>query len=428
MLVASALSAFLVVAAADDAPAAAPVAVENDVAVPSFVDEGVALDSLNVLLQHGREAARIALYIDDADAGRRVSLERTLLRALRDRRREDIVSPSLVKATLSATALSSLKGGDGVVPGLAADHVIVGVVSESSSGATLNLRLLFTQTGEVLSTGALALTASQRASTASARDVRTVASDIADVIAESVEARGVDVRQHRLAVTPANAAGAAKEARLDRFVQTELSAALRRRGFLVVERAQIAATLDQLAVQELGSERVAEVGKMLGAQSLVLSGVTDAGASFILTSRAVAVDSGDVLGAASALIGRDDVVSLAAVETRTPGEAAVRSAIAPGWGQAFNGDGVKAVLFGVGTYTSLAVTAGLGAGSAASWLAYTGFTATEGDSPEVTGQKAVALRNQTNGLLTATAVAGAVSASVWGMGVVDALLSAPPEG
>ena len=299
MLVASALSAFLVVAAAD-APAAAPAAaapavVDNDVAVPSFVDEGVALDSLNVLLQHGREAARIALYIDDADAARRVSLERTLLRALRDRRREDIVSPSLVKATLSATALSSLKGGDGVVPGLAADHVIVGVVSESSSGATLNMRLLFTQSGEVLSTGALALTASQRASTASARDVRTVASDIADVIAESVEARGVDVRQHRLAVTPANAAGAAKEARLDRFVQTELSAALRRRGFLVVERAQIAATLDQLAVQELGSERVAEVGKMLGAQSLVLSGVTDAGASFILTSRAVAVDSGDVL-------------------------------------------------------------------------------------------------------------------------------------
>lgn len=421
-------------AAADPAPAPAPAASNEtapaDVSVQAiYVDEGVLLDALNTLLQKANEAARVALYVDDGDAARRNSLERAMVRAMRDRRREDVVTPTLVKASLDAAAEAALTGGDGsFAKSLAADHVIVANVTDEGGKAVLKMKLLFTASGAVLNTGSLAIDGAAQASTARALDVRTAAADLADVLAEGVESRGVDVRSHRVAIPPAAASGAAKEARLDRFVQSELTAALRDRGFLIVERAQLTTAMDQLAIQELtGTERVADLGALLGAQSIVLSQVNEAGITFIISARLVAVDSADVLSAASATVVRDDVVSIAAIETRTPTESAVRSAVAPGWGQAFNGEGVKAVIFGVSTYTGLATTLGLGVGAGVSWNAYNGVTTADGTSPEDAGKNAENLRNQTNGLLTATAVAGALTASVWSLNVVDALLSAPTD-
>ena len=101
--------------------------------------------------------------------------------------------------------------------------------------------------------------------------------------------------------------------------------------------------------------------------------------------------------------------------------------MAPGWGQAFNGEGVKAVIFGVSTCTGLATTLGPGVGAGVSWNAYNGVTTSDGTSPADAGNNAENLRNQTNGLLTATAVDGALTASVWSLNVVDALLSAPTD-
>ena len=432
----------LLLAAADgDAPAtdvpapapAAPVApsASGDVtSLPVFVDEGVLLDALNTLLLTAKEPGRVAIVVDAAGGPlRRLSLERSLVRVMRDRRREEVVTPALVKASLDAAAEQQLLGGNAkAATSLAADHVITASVVDQGGKSVLRLQLLYTETGEVLGTGSVDVDGDAQATSARSLDVRTAAADLADVIAEGVENKGVDVKSHRVAVPPAQATGAAKEARLDRFVQSELTAALRARGFLVVERAQLSAAMDQLTIQELtGTERVAELGALLGAQSLVLAQVAEAGTTFIITARAIAVDSTDVLAAASATIVRDDVVSLAAVETRTPGEAAVRSAIAPGWGQAFNGDGVKAMLFGLSTYGSLAATVGLGIGAGASWAGYNGVSTANGISAEEAGKQAVDLRNQTNTLLTATAVAGAVTASVWSLNVVDALLSSPSD-
>ncbi len=433
MLVSSAIAVVLALSAADGG---APAAVlnngalqESDVStLPVFVDEGVLLDTLNQLLDKASEPARIAVYVDDSDGVRQKSLERALVRALRDRRREDVVTPSLVKASLDKAAEDQLKGGSSAAAkSLAADHVIVATVVDAGMNAQLSLKLLSVEKGDVVGVSTVAIDGAAAPNTAKALDVRTAAADIADVIAEGVEARGVDVKVHRIAVPPATATGAAKEARLDRFVQSELTAALRDRGFLVVERAALGTAMDQLAIQELqGTERVAELGQLLGAQSLLLVQVNDDATTFVVSARAVSVEGGDVLAAASAHVGRDDVVSLAAVEMRTPGEAAVQSAIAPGWGQAGNGDGVKAVLFGVATYGSLATTAALGVGAGVSWASYNAV-GSNGESPEEAGKSAVSLRNQTNGLLTATAVAGAVTASVWSLNIVDALLSAPSD-
>ena len=60
-----------------------------------------------------------------------------------------------------------------------------------------------------------------------------------------------------------------------------------------------------------------------------------------------------------------------------------------------------------------------------SWASYNGVTTKNGLSAEAASALTVTLRNQTNGLLTASAVAGAVTASVWSLNVIDALLSSP---
>ncbi len=422
------VAALTLLLAAADSPGL-PAATGDVTSLPVFVDEGVLLDVLNTLLLSAQEPGRVAIIVDDTDGIRRLSLERSLVRTMRDRRREEVITPALVKASLDAAAEAQLVGGHAqAATSLAADHVITASIVDQGGKAVLRLQLLYTESGAVLGTQSVDVDGAAQASTARSLDVRTAATDLADVIAEGVENRGVDVRTHRIAVAPAQATGAAKEARLDRFVQSELTSALRTRGFLVVERARLSAAMEQLTIQELtGTERVAELGALLGAQSIVLAQVSEAGTTFIISARAVAIDTSEVLGAASATIVRDDVVSLAAVETRTPGEAAVRSAVAPGWGQAFNGDGVKAVLFGISTYGALATTVGLGVGAGASLAGYNGITVGEGLTAEEAGQKAVDLRNQTNALLTATAVAGAVTASVWSLNVIDALLSSPPD-
>jgi hypothetical protein len=416
-------------AVAPSAAAESPDALADVGALAVYVDDGVLLESVGALLAGADEAVRIALLVDDVDAGRQRSVERALVRVLRSRRREDVVTPALVRARAGqdlpagADAASSWIGA-----GFAADHVLLGQVVDSAGSATLQLRLFSTARGAVVATEQVALAAPRAASTARTVAVGVAADEVADLVAEAVEAGGVNVRAHRIGVPPVVAAGAAAEARLDRFLQGELTRALQARGFLVVERGQLRAAMDQLALQQLaGSDKVGELGALLGAQSLLLAQVNDAGDHFVVTARVVAVENARVLGAVAASVPREGVVSLAAVETRTPAEAALRSAIAPGWGQAYNREGGKAVLFGVTTYGALLGTLGLGAGALASWSAYDAV----GNDPAVPAveaqQQAVSLRQQTNTLLTTTAVAGALTATVWSLGVADALISAPRE-
>jgi hypothetical protein len=406
-----------------------PIDVGADVHV---VDDGALLEAVALLLAHADEPARVALLVDDADPARQRSLERALVRVLRDRRREEVVTPALVRARIAdatRAATDDKAATAGVGAGLAADHVLIGDVVDSAGAATLQLRLFSTARGAVVATEKVALSpSSSPSSTARALAVGVAADEMADVVAEAVEATGVAARSHRIGVPPVVVDGVAREARLDRFLQGELTRALQARGFLVVERAALQAGMDQLALQELsGTEGVAELGALLGAQSLLLAQAAEAGDHFVVTARVVAVDNARVLGAVSASVPREGVVSLAAVETRTPAEAALRSAVAPGWGQAYNGEGVKAVLFGVTTYGALLGTVGLGAGALASWSAYEAVGTGGGVSATEAQQQAVALRQQTNALLTTTAVAGGLTAAAWSLGIADALLSAPRE-
>lgn len=401
------------------------------VPTPIVVDEGLMLDSLGGLLDKA-DAIRVVIVVADSDDVRRVSIERSLVRVARDRQREEIVTPSLVRARLGAAAAAQLTGSSGVADSaFAADHVLIGDVVSEGGKAVLALRLIVSATGAVVGTARADVDGAATASSANAQDIRAAAADIraaaadiADVVAEDIEGTGADIKTVRIAVPPATAQGAALQARLDRFVAAELTNALRDRGFLVVEREQLSTAMGQLSLAQMtGTDDAGAIGKLLGAQAMLLSQVVEDGKSFVVSVRLLNVETGVVLGASQASIRRDGVVALADVETRTPAEAAVRSALAPGWGQAYNGDGGKAVLFGVTTYTALAATIGLGVATGLTRAAYLQLAPSLDLSAEKISAQAVTLREQANLLAAATAIVGGVTAVAWALNVTDALVS-----
>lgn len=405
--------------------ATAPVAGEGG------FDEGAVAQAVEELMIHGQDAVRVAVPpLDDHDALRRGALERALVRALLARRREEVVTPATLRARLRAQGEAQERQLTAEeLRALSCDHLLLGAVVDEGGEAVLYLQLVLTERSEVLGEAKARLGLPGSDTSARAPGVRAAVEEVVEQVAVAVESHGDDVRTERLAVGLPRADGPAEQARLDRFVQTELSRALRERGFLVVERARLAASLDQLAVaQALDEDDGVKVGRLLGADAMVVSAIAEAGAVFRLDVRVVDVESGAVLGAGSAPMPRDDVVARAAVETRTPLEAGARSLVAPGWGQAYNGDGTKALVFGLSGYGGLVTTAALAVGTAATSFAYDAVEPGPELTPAESAARARALFELRNVLLFSTAVAGAATTMLWGGGVVDALVSAPHDG
>lgn len=391
------------------------------------LDEGPIVDAVEELLAYGKDAVRVALPgVDDADGPRRAALEQALVRAVLSRRREQVVTPATLRARLNAAAeAQALELPAEALRALACDHVLTAAVLDQGGQAVLHLTLLHAESGEVLGQADAVIGQAGRASTAAAPSVQRGVERVVEQLAVALEGQGGDVRTHQVAVGLPRAEGAAAAARLDRFVQAELSRVLAERGFLLVERARLAAALDQMAVvAALDDDSGPKVGKLLGADSVLVGAVSDAGPVFLLEVRLVDVERGVVLGAGSARLPREGVVARADVETRTPLEAAARSLVAPGWGQAYNGDGAKALAFGIGGYGSLAATVGLATGAVATSIAYDGVRPGPDLDASAAAERAQALFAWRSALWIGTAVAGGVTAAVWGGGVVDAIVSA----
>ena len=118
-------------------PAAAP-ATQT---MPIVVDEGLLIDALAPLLD-GADAARVVVVVSDTDDARRTSIERSLVRVLRDRRREDIITPALVRARLGAAAAAQLNDKGVADTAFAADHVLLADVVSEGGKAAVTMRLL----------------------------------------------------------------------------------------------------------------------------------------------------------------------------------------------------------------------------------------------------------------------------------------------
>jgi TolB-like protein len=417
-------------------------AASEPVAVPAVAVRDGVIDGVSDGVSDGveqvmarQDVVRVALppVVDDVGAGPEAMahVEKALVRALLDRG-QDVVTPALLRIKLKAQGEAAIRDvGAEAMRDFAADHVLLAAVASEEGKTVLRLRLVVSETGAVRATSSTPLTLSGALSGAAAprndaRGVRVAVQAIVDDIAWAVEATGESVRVHRTAVAPLGADEDARAARLDRYVESELVRALSRRGFLVVERADLDAALAQQALgQVLDEQNAPQVGQALGAQSLVLGTLAATGTVFTMNVRVVSASTGAVLGAGSASLPRDAVVALADVETRTPFEAAVRSAIAPGWGQVYNRQGEKAVVFAVGGYSALLATAGLGIGGALTHARYGDPAAFDELPPAERSRAATETKALGDSLYLSAIVAGAVTASVWSLGIVDAILDSP---
>lgn len=392
---------------------------EERLAVDAAVDE---------VMRGAVEVVRVALVpVRDDDEARARRVETALLRALLERQREEVVTPSRIRAVLQDALETAVKTGEMKVFGaLAADHALLSEVSDAGGERTVQLRLIDVETGLVVGQSEAKLPGEARSSRARAQTVRGAVSGLVDDLVIAIEAMPGEIRYQRVAVLPPVAeTEPAKKARLDRFVQAQLTKGLRERGFLVVERAQLDKALAQMALgAELGEDDAPEVGKLLDAQALVFGTLAETGPAFRISVRAVSTQTAEVLGAFDAEIPREGLLSLAsdAIETRTPEEAVFRSLIAPGWGQLYNRRPGKGLLFAGLGYGAAFTTVGLGIAAAVSFGLYSGYRPADGTPDAEVPKQVQGLRQQTNAFLMATAIAGVLTGAVWAAGVADAYL------
>lgn len=156
----------------------------------------------------------------------------------------------------------------------------------------------------------------------------------------------------RLAVLPFESLDEeAKRQELGRLSSELLSSRLASRpGILQVERARLDAVVGELSRAERGQVSpagAASVGKLLGANQVVLGSIATAGPTYVLTARLVDAETGQVLAASDQNVSREGLIALSEelVEIRTPGGAALRSTAVPGWGQIYNGDTLRGVTY-----------------------------------------------------------------------------------
>ncbi|NOZ87867.1 MAG: hypothetical protein GXP49_16715 [Deltaproteobacteria bacterium] len=157
-----------------------------------------------------------------------------------------------------------------------------------------------------------------------------------------------------LAVNPFIAKGKiAKDKELGALVTAELTTYFHRdKGFNIVERQRLNDAIEEMALAQTGlledEGKAAKVGKMVGADAIVVGSVADAGDKFLVNARIISTEQATVLVADNVEIQAADLIALSAeaVVLKSKSGALFR-ALTPiaSWGQWYNDDIVKAIVF-----------------------------------------------------------------------------------
>ena len=138
-----------------------------------------------------------------------------------------------------------------------------------------------------------------------------------------------------------------RDMELGTLVSAQLSTFLKRdHGFFLLERARLADILKEIEMSMTGlvdPSKAAQLGKMAGAQAIVVGSISVAGADFVINARVISAEKATVLVAETMNVPRAGMVSLAeeSVVLRSKSGAVFRSALIPGWGQFYNREPVK---------------------------------------------------------------------------------------
>ncbi len=245
-----------------------------------------------------------------------------------------------------------------------------------------------------------------------ARDLKSRVRILADRLHAGFVERAPDAALLRVAVLDFDNLGADAQSQQIGAVVSEvlLSELAQKPRVLVVERKRLKSLVGELKLQstaDIDPRTATEIGKFLGAASMIVGSVTEAGSQFVLSARQVSVENAAVIQAESVSVDRAELVALSRdlVEVKSRSGAALRSAVLPGWGEIYNGDvGVGMVFLGAGL-------AAAGAAGTFGVLSKNASDAYHRNTPDSVGQRDAANRYGmlTNGMIGAYALVWAAN-------------------
>jgi TolB-like protein len=264
-----------------------------------------------------------------------------------------LVDPKAVKAAVreaSASgdvdaALAELAGAFG------APVLITAGVQGRGAQRVLHARAILVQSGKILATASAGLQMSGE-SELEAKSLAIELRRLADLLAQGIEAVPGEARYQSIALMPFDEVGVTtKDKQLGLLVPAELTTRLHRdHNYMIVERSQLTRIIDELALGQTGftdPAKTVEIGKLAGAQALIIGTVSEVGDRYLVDARVVSVKDGQIIYAAQAQLPAADLVALSseAVVLRTRAGAVYRSVLMPGWGQLYNRQGEKGAIF-----------------------------------------------------------------------------------
>jgi TolB-like protein len=264
--------------------------------------------------------------------------------------------PLVDRESLKAAIAEAVLEGDArdadlteIAGAFGAELLVAGDVNKIGADYSVNARAIQTQTGEVLVSVKASFTRGGGQVSAEAATLESQLRRLSDRLALGLDGLKGELRYQRVAVLPFQEVGAnTQDKQLGLLVSSELMTWLRRdHNLMMVERSQVAALIDEMALGQLGvvdENQSAEVGRMAGAQGLVIGTVSEAGDKYLVNARVVGTESGQVVVAEEVPLPAADLVALSsdAVVLRTRTGALYRSLLLPGWGQIYNRQPVKA--------------------------------------------------------------------------------------
>ena len=175
---------------------------------------------------------------------------------------------------------------------------------------------------------------------------------LAQKLAEVFDKLPGEKKFQRLAVTPFEESGeTVKTKQLGKVVTSILSTSfIRDHSIYLVERTRLDKVIQEVELKQAGltdPDAVGEFGQLLDAQALVIGQVMEIGDTFVITARIVSVKTAESLMADTVKIKKEGLITLASksIVLKTKSGAAFRSALIPGWGQFFNGEQKKGMIF-----------------------------------------------------------------------------------
>jgi TolB-like protein len=280
-----------------------------------------------------------------------------------------VVDRDALKAVLEESSVSGELAQDALVEmagGFGAGALLVGELSVETSGFAISIRIVNTESGEMMgaASGKILTPGVTETIEGEMDSVQAQLRRLADALAGGIAQKDPEARYHRFAVLPFQEIGATtKEKELGTVVSAEITTLLARdHGLILVERAQLATVVDELALGQSGlvdESKSAQIGKMVGAHALVMGTVSEVGGHYDVNAKVVSTETALMLYTAKTQLPAADLVALSseAVVLRSTTGAIYRSLLLPGWGQFYNRQPIKASVFVGAEVASIAAAA-----------------------------------------------------------------------